>query len=61
VTQVSSANIAAVYELGDWKVVVRLPAGAEIIVLPSHSDRLRGPPSLLLNGYRGEGVKRLVP
>jgi hypothetical protein len=45
-------GIATGYGLDDQRVGVRVPVGARIFSSPCYSDRLWGPPSLLLNGYR---------
>jgi hypothetical protein len=49
----SSVGIATGYRLGDRGVGVRVPVGSKIFSSPYRPDRLWGPPSLLLNGYRG--------
>jgi hypothetical protein len=49
----SAVGIATGYELDDWVIGVRVPVGSRIFSSPRCPDRLRGPHSLLFNGYRG--------
>jgi hypothetical protein len=49
----SSDGIATGYWLNGRGVGVRVPAGSRIFSSPHRPDRLRGPPNLLSNGYRG--------
>jgi hypothetical protein len=49
----SVVGISTGYVLDDRGVGVRVPVGSRIVSSPLHPDRLWGPPSLLLNGYRG--------
>jgi hypothetical protein len=46
-------GIATGYELDDGRVGVRGPVEANIFFSPRRPDRFLGPPSLLLNVYRG--------
>jgi hypothetical protein len=57
----SVVGIATGYVLDDREFGVRLPVGSSIFSSPRGPDRLRGPRSLLSNGYGGlfpRGVKR---
>jgi hypothetical protein len=49
----SADGIATAYGLDDRGVGVGVPVGLRIFTFPSRPDRLRGPPKLLLHGYRG--------
>jgi hypothetical protein len=49
----SAVDIATGYGLDDWGVGVRVPVGSRIFSSPNRTDRLRGPPNLQSNGYRG--------
>jgi hypothetical protein len=49
----SAVGIATGYGLDDQGVGVRVPLGSRTFSSPRLPDRLRGPPSLLSNGYRG--------
>jgi hypothetical protein len=46
-------SIATGFGLDDRGVGVQVPVGSRIFSSPHHPDWLLGPPSLLLNGYRG--------
>jgi hypothetical protein len=52
-SQDSIVGIATGYALDDRGVGVRVPVGSRIFFSPQHPDWLRGPPSLLFNGYQG--------
>jgi hypothetical protein len=56
----SSVSIVTDYGLDDQGVSVRVPVRSRIFYSPRRPDRLRGPPYLLSNGYRGlfPGVKQ---
>jgi hypothetical protein len=49
----SSVGIATGYGLDDRGVGVRVAVGSWIFSSPRRPDRLKGPPNLLTNGYRG--------
>jgi hypothetical protein len=49
----SAVGIATGYGFDDGCVGVQVPVGSRIFSSPRRLDRLWGPPSLLLNGYRG--------
>jgi hypothetical protein len=49
----SSVGKATIYGMDDRGVGVRVPVRTRIFSSPRRPDRLRGPPSLLSNGYRG--------
>jgi hypothetical protein len=56
----SAVGISPGYRLDDWGVGVRIPVEWKIFSSLCRSDRIWGPPNLLLDGYRGRfpGVKR---
>jgi len=47
------------YEVDVREIVVRFRQGQECISSPKHPDQLRGPPSLLFDGYWGTSPRRL--
>jgi hypothetical protein len=49
----SAVSVATGYVLDDRGVGVRVPVEGRFFSPPQRPDRLRGPPSLLSNGYRG--------
>jgi hypothetical protein len=53
VSRDSVVAIATRYGLDEGGVGVRVPVGSRIFCSPRCPDRLRGPPNLLSNGYRG--------